>query len=64
MWQFTQVEKLQQLGAKPVTVSDSRGMIYDKDGIDLKLLKELKEVKRASLREIRQSAKKCGIHAY
>ena len=45
------VEKLQQLGAKPVTVSDSKGMIYDKEGIDLALLKEIKEVRRASLEE-------------
>ena len=45
------VEKLQQLGAKPVTVSDSKGMVYDKEGIDLALLKEIKEVRRASLEE-------------
>lgn len=43
------IEKLQQLGAIPVTISDSKGMIYDKDGIDLALLKEIKEVKRLSL---------------
>lgn len=51
------VEKLQQLGAKPVTISDSRGMIYDKNGIDLALLKELKEVKRASLEEYAKARK-------
>ena len=45
------VEKLQQLGAKPVTISDSKGMIYDKEGIDLALLKEIKEVKRGSIEE-------------
>lgn len=45
------IEKLQQLGAIPVTISDSKGMIYDKDGIDLALLKEIKEVKRGSLEE-------------
>ncbi|RDU65635.1 NADP-specific glutamate dehydrogenase [Helicobacter sp. MIT 14-3879] len=45
------IEKLQQLGAKPVTISDSKGMVYDKDGIDLELLKEIKEVKRVSLEE-------------
>ncbi len=45
------VEKLLQLGATPVTVSDSRGMIYDKNGIDIQLLKEIKEVRRASLEE-------------
>ena len=41
----------QQLGAKVVTVSDSTGWIYDKDGIDVALLKEVKEVKRARLTE-------------
>lgn len=43
------IEKLYALGAKPVTASDSRGMIYDKEGIDLALLKEIKEVRRESL---------------
>ena len=38
------VEKAQQLGAKVVTMSDSTGWIYDKDGIDLDLVKEIKEV--------------------
>ena len=42
-------EKLLQLGAKPVTVSDSRGMIYDPEGIKVDVLKQVKEVKRASL---------------
>lgn len=44
-------EKLYHLGAKPITVSDSNGMIYDEDGIDVVLLKELKEIKRLSLEE-------------
>lgn len=43
------VEKLYQLGAKPVTVSDSNGMIYDAQGIDLNLLKHIKEVERTRL---------------
>jgi len=43
------IEKLQELGAIPVTCSDSSGFIYDKEGIDLALLKELKEVKRERL---------------
>ncbi|MDG4596513.1 MAG: NADP-specific glutamate dehydrogenase [Candidatus Contendobacter sp.] len=43
------IEKLYQVGAKPVTVSDSNGMIYDKNGIDLDLLKRVKEVERARL---------------
>ena len=40
-----------RLGAKVVTASDSTGWIYDKDGIDVELLKEVKEVKRARLTE-------------
>ncbi len=45
------IEKAQQLGGKPVTCSDSTGWIYDPEGIDLALLKEVKEVKRARLTE-------------
>ena len=45
------IEKAQQLGAKVVTASDSTGWIYDKDGIDVELLKEVKGVKRARLTE-------------
>ncbi|QJQ99675.1 NADP-specific glutamate dehydrogenase [Halomonas sp. PGE1] len=45
------IEKLYELGAKPVTCSDSRGTVHDARGIDLELLKELKEVRRASLEE-------------
>ncbi|MCH5352278.1 MAG: NADP-specific glutamate dehydrogenase [Acutalibacter sp.] len=42
-------EKAIALGAKPVTMSDSTGWIYDPDGIDLKAIKEIKEVKRERL---------------
>ena len=45
------IQKAQQLGAKPVTCSDSTGWIYDPEGIDVELLKEIKEVKRARLTE-------------
>ena len=45
------VEKLYQVGALPITVSDSNGYVYDAEGIDLAVLKELKEVKRARLSE-------------
>ncbi|MDR1554545.1 MAG: NADP-specific glutamate dehydrogenase [Campylobacteraceae bacterium] len=45
------IEKLFEIGALPVTCSDSGGMIYDKDGIDLQALKEIKEVKKISLSE-------------
>lgn len=44
-------QKAQELGAKVVTVSDSTGWIYDSEGIDVALLKEVKEVKRARLTE-------------
>ena len=44
-------EKAQQMGAKVVTVSDSTGWVYDPEGIDVALLKEVKEVKRARLTE-------------
>lgn len=42
-------QKLQQIGARPVTVSDSRGMIYDASGIKVDVLQQVKEVERASL---------------
>ncbi|MBL7224226.1 MAG: NADP-specific glutamate dehydrogenase, partial [Candidatus Brocadiae bacterium] len=51
--QYT-VEKLIQLGAKPVTLSDSGGTIYDPDGIDeekLAYVLELKNVRRGRIRE-------------
>jgi glutamate dehydrogenase (NADP+) len=44
-------EKAKALGAKCVTASDSTGWIYDEAGLDLDLLKEIKEVKRARLTE-------------
>ena len=44
-------EKAEMMGAKVVTVSDSTGWIYDKEGIDIALLKEIKEVRRARLTE-------------
>lgn len=52
-------QKAQQMGAKVVTCSDSTGWIYDPEGIDVALLKEVKEVKRARLTEyaaVRSSA--------
>ena len=45
------IEKVIQLGGKPVTCSDSTGWIYDPEGIDVELLKEVKQVKRARLTE-------------
>ena len=45
------IEKAWQLGAKPVTCSDSNGWIYDPDGIDVETLIEVKQVRRARLTE-------------
>ena len=44
-------EKLYHYGALPISVSDSTGYIYDKEGICLETLKEIKEVKRTGLSE-------------
>ncbi len=49
------IEKLQQLGAIPVTCTDSRGTIYDARGVDLDLLKDIKLKRRASLEEYIQT---------
>ena len=56
------IEKAQQLGAKVVTASDSTGWIYDKDGIDVELLKEVKEVKRARLTEYAAARSSAEYH--
>lgn len=55
-------QKAQQLGAKVVTVSDSTGWIYDPEGIDVSLLKEVKEVKRARLTEYASARKSAEYH--
>ena len=43
-------EKAMQLGGKVVAMSDSSGWVYDKDGIDLAAMKEIKEVKRERIK--------------
>ena len=45
------IQKALQLGAKPVTASDSDGYIYDENGINLDVLKEIKEVRRGRVKE-------------
>ncbi len=60
-------EKLYQVGATPLTVSDSRGMIYDPEGIKLDVLRQVKEVERASLTryaELVSSADYTPVSAY
>lgn len=44
-------QKAQEYGANVVAMSDSNGCIYDKNGIDLPLIKEIKEVKRGRIKE-------------
>ncbi|RNL48195.1 NADP-specific glutamate dehydrogenase [Paraeggerthella hongkongensis] len=44
-------QKAQQLGAKVVTLSDSTGWIHDPNGIDVALVKQIKEVERARISE-------------
>ena len=56
------IEKAWQLGAKPVTCSDSTGWIYDPDGIDVATLKEVKEVKRARLTEYAKARPNAVYH--
>ncbi|MCR5715400.1 MAG: NADP-specific glutamate dehydrogenase [Lachnospiraceae bacterium] len=56
------IQKAQQLGAKVVSCSDSTGWIYDKDGIDVALLKEIKEVKRARLSEYAAARSSAEYH--
>ena len=56
------IEKAQQLGANVVTCSDSTGWIYDPDGIDVALLKEVKEVKRARLTEYKAARPSAEYH--
>ncbi|ARF63930.1 MULTISPECIES: NADP-specific glutamate dehydrogenase [Streptomyces] len=54
------VEKAQQLGATVVTCSDSSGYVVDEKGIDLALLKEIKEAGRGRVSEY---AERRGAHA-
>ena len=45
------IQKLQTLGAKVVTASDSDGYIYDEEGIDFGTLRNIKEVKRGRVKD-------------
>ena len=56
------IQKAWQLGGKPVTCSDSTGWIYDPEGIDVELLKEVKEVKRARLTEYAKARPSAQYH--
>jgi len=56
------IEKAWQLGAKPVTCSDSTGWIYDPDGIDVATLIDVKQVKRARLTEYAKARPRSVYH--
>ena len=56
------IEKAYDLGAKVVTCSDSTGWIYDPDGIDLKALKDIKEVRRERLTEYKNYRPNAEYH--
>src|SRR3546814_15746232 len=45
------IEKIRQFGGKVVACSDSNGYVLDETGIDLDLLKEIKEARRERLSE-------------
>jgi glutamate dehydrogenase (NADP+) len=51
------IEKVQQLGGKVVACSDSAGIIYDKAGLDLDLIKQIKEVDRRRIEDYAKQKK-------
>ena len=57
------IEKAWQLGAKPVTCSDSTGWIYDPEGVDVATLIDVKQVKRARLTEYAKARPNSVYHA-
>lgn len=60
------MEKLNQLGAKVLTASDSSGFVHDPDGISgekLEYLKDLKEVRRGRISEYAEKYRKASFHA-
>ncbi len=57
------IQKAWQLGAKPVTCSDSTGWIYDPDGIDVATLIEVKQKRRARLTEYAAARPNSQYHA-
>jgi glutamate dehydrogenase (NADP+) len=50
-------QKATELGAKVIAMSDSNGVVYDKDGIDLALVKDIKEVRRGRIKEYLEKKK-------
>ena len=55
-------QKAEELGARVVTMSDSTGWVYDPDGIDVPLLQDVKEVRRARLTEYAKARPNAVYH--
>ena len=45
------IEKLQELGATVVACSDSQGVVFDKEGLNLNIIKEIKETRKGRIQE-------------
>ena len=56
------IERLLQHGARPVTFSDSSGWVYDADGVDLDLLKDIKEVNRGRVADYVEERPRAELH--
>ena len=56
------IQKAQELGAKVVTCSDSNGWVYDEEGIDLTVVKDIKEVRRGRISEYVQARPQAKYH--
>ncbi len=56
-------EKATQLGAKVVAMSDSSGYVYDPNGINLDIMKDIKEVKRQRINEYANRVEGASFHA-
>ncbi len=57
------IEKIHQFGGKVVACSDSNGYVYDEKGIDLALVKQLKEVERRRIKDYVEYRKHAKYHA-
>jgi len=55
-------QKAQQLGAKVVAMSDSNGYVYDREGIDLDIVRQLKEVERRRIKDYLQYKPQAEYH--
>ena len=56
------IERLLAYGARPVTFSDSSGWVYDADGVDLELLKDIKEVNRGRVADYVEERPRAELH--